>query len=314
MNSQYRIGIDVGGTNTVVGLIDGTNTVVSHLSRATEDGDNGRVLMAVISEMIDDLLNEKGLSNHDLVAIGAGFPGKVNTRDGIVERLTNLDIVDLPFAAILQQTYNVPVTLVNDADAAAYGEYLLSGKKWQSFVMITLGTGVGSGIVYNGEPFRGVENRSPELGHMVIDMKGRLCKCGKRGCLERYASATALIEAYETKFNYLDSVTEKKAKCSKDSQVDAKMIFDAYHSGEAEAVAVVDDYIEHLAAGIVNVYNLYFPDCICLGGGIARQGQVLIDLLQDALAVKSVIGNEKAVNIVTASSVDAAALVGAANY
>ncbi|MFV0504957.1 MAG: ROK family protein [Lachnospirales bacterium] len=308
--NKYYIGIDVGGTTTSIGLINHKSEIIDKIQILTKNGENGHILVKSITEVIDALLDRNQKTIHDIIRIGTGFPGKISPKEGIVIKPNNLDISQLPFTDMLEKVYNIPATLCNDAVAAVCGEYLKD--KNNHFAMITLGTGVGSGVVSNGKLFINKNGRSPELGHMVINAEGRLCRCGKRGCFESYASATAIINYAKVAIHQgMQTQILEKADGIIDS-INAKMVFDAADNNDAVANKLVQDYIRNLAIGIMNVSDLYFPNKICLSGGIAKQGNALIKRLMPELQKKEIIGNRKVPKVYICESIDDVATIGAA--
>ena len=278
---EYCIGVDLGGTSIKVGIVDKRNvkiinsgSIPTKAPRAAED------ISKDIVRLINGLLDECGYSIKDALWIGVATPGIV--KNGTVISAANLGWSNVPFGMLLSRMLGRPVFLANDANAAAYAEAIAGvGKGRSTLAILTLGTGVGGGLVINGKIFDGFNGFAAEIGHMVINAEGRACACGKRGCLEAYCSATALVkESRRIMGLYRDSLMWQM--CDGDvSKLTAKMPFDAKAAGDVAASLVVDDFIENLAVGISNVINIFQPSVVCIGGGISGQGDALMKPLSN---------------------------------
>ncbi len=275
------IGIDLGGTNIKGGITDGDRVLIKDEIK-TEKEQGAEKVIDNIAEIIRIMLEKSGLSLSDISAIGAGLPGMIDSAGGTVLYSNNLRWVKVDFVRGLQSRLksHVPVFISNDANVAALGEAAFgAGKEYSDSVLVTLGTGVGGGVIIGGRIFEGNKGAGAELGHMVIKAKGARCTCGRKGCFEAYSSASALIRQ-----------TKKAMLRHKNSQlwtvcggnvdnVSGKTAFDCYFSDET-AKNVVDNYISYLAEGLCNLANIFRPQAIILGGGISKQGQMLIDLVK----------------------------------
>lgn len=266
---MYTIGIDVGGTNLKAGLIDGAGEIAAVEKRPLR-WVSQEVFAGELVELADALVAKKGLRREDIACIGIGFPGQVDDKRGIVVRTVNIPIENMPIAALMGEKWAVPVRLGNDADCAALGEYHRFPQEGvESLILVTLGTGVGTGLILNGRILRGVNGCAGEGGHMVIVHDGVPCTCGRRGCWERYASASGLIRmTRESMAVHPDSAMWAMAGGDIE-KVEGRTAFDAAMGGDAAAQAVVEQYITYLAEGLVNLINLLQPDVICIGGGVS---------------------------------------------
>lgn len=274
---MFTIGIDLGGTNIVAGLVDDnckiitTATVKTNLPREAE---------AIIDDMVmlcHKVVEQQGITLDEVEYVGVGCPGTCNVETGEVEYANNLGFSHLPLGTMMQEKLNKPVYIDNDANAAALGEAMAGAtRNAQKSVCITLGTGVGSGIVLDGKIYGGSNYAGGELGHTVIAMDGEPCTCGRRGCWECYSSATALMrQTRKAMEQNPDSLMWKL--CDGDiANVDGRIPFEAAKQGDAAGQAVVDRYVEYLACGLVNVINIFQPDVVCVGGGVCRQGENLL--------------------------------------
>ena len=274
-----NIGIDLGGTNIAAAFVD-KDGVITKRASIPANADIGGA-----KAVIDGLMNVCGIllegTDEPPSSIGIGVPGTVNDEAGEVVFTPNLPLYNIDVTSGLKEKYGCPVYLGNDANCAALGETVTGGAKGaKDVVLVTLGTGIGGGIVLNGRLHTGISGAASELGHMVILTGGRLCGCGRHGCWERYASASGLIM---TAIEYMKAdmgsmlwilcggVTEK---------IDGEAVFDAFRAGDNTAKITVERYIEHLTAGIVNIINILEPEMICLGGGISNAWDCLSEPLQ----------------------------------
>lgn len=290
---MYNLGIDLGGTNIAAGVVDGdynivsTATVKTNLPRKAEDIVNDMVNVAF------EAIKNANLTLSDIDAFGIGTPGSVNPNTGVVSFSNNLQFYDLPICEMLKEKTGKTFFIENDANAAAYGEYIAgAGKGTKNFIAITLGTGVGGGIIIDGKLYSGSNFAGAELGHTVIQMNGQACTCGRLGCFEAYASATALIrQTKQAMIRYPDSLMWKL--CENDiNKVNGRTSFDAMRLGDDAGKRVVDDYIGYLSIGISNIINVFQPEIICIGGGVSKEGETLTNPLK-----KIVCGENYARNI-----------------
>lgn len=275
---MYTIGIDLGGTNIAVGLCDERlnmiekESVPTHAERAPEDIVRD---MAAVSE---SLINKHGLSPSDISYVGIVVPGSVNKELGEIDYTPNVPFKKFPLVDCFKGFLPVSkVYIENDANAAALGEAIAgAGRGVKSLVMITLGTGVGGGVVIDGRIFSGCLNsHGAELGHTVIMKGGRRCGCGREGCFEAYASATALKNMTAERIAELRASGIYSTMLNTDKAT-ARTAFDAAKGGDAEAQRLVDEYIEYLAVGVTNMINIFQPEMLLIGGGISGEGDNLI--------------------------------------
>lgn len=275
---MYRIGIDLGGTNIKIGVVNGENKIVARTSIPTLAERPYQQVLEDMGLATLHLLEENGISLERCDSVGVGCPGIADAEKGIVIYSNNIAWTDVPVAEELQKYLKVkiPVHISNDANCAALGEVMAGAAKgFQNAVMITLGTGVGSGIVIDGKIFEGGHFGGAEFGHTVIVSDGELCSCGRKGCFEAYASATALIR--ETKrAAQADTSSMLWQICEGNlDKIDGRMAFEAMKQGDVSATVVVENYIKYLSIGITNLVNIFRPNVVLLGGGVCKQGEVL---------------------------------------
>ena len=308
---KYYLGIDLGGTFIKGGIVDDQGVIILRDKVPTQSEKGGSGVVANIVALCKNLMNKANLSSSDLVGVGIGVPGMIDSEKGEVIYSNNLGWNNFSIASMVSECLSLPVKIANDANVAALGETKFGcGSAYSNSVMITLGTGVGSGIVIDGQLFEGNRSAGAEIGHTVIVADGEQCTCGRRGCLEAYASASALIR--DTKRVMEKHPQSKLWEASSLDAVTGKTAFDYYDKDEY-AKAVVDHYIEKLGTGIVNVANAMRPEIIILGGGVCSEGERLINPLQQILNQNVFAGDKgPAVKILTAKLENDAGLLGAA--
>ncbi len=274
---MYRIGVDLGGTNIAVGVISEDLKIVGRGVKKTNCPRPAEEIFDDIAAAVQIAILDAGITINDVVSVGVGTPGTVNKENGYIEFANNLDFKQVPAKEMLEKRIGKPVYLDNDANCAALGEAVAGvGKGSKNFVAVTLGTGVGSGIIIDGKIVNGNNYAGGEMGHMVICVDGERCNCGRRGCWEQYSSATALIrQTIDAMKRNQDSVMWEIAENDME-KVNGRTAFDAMRAGDAAGKEVVDNYIYYLAAGITNIVNALQPEFICLGGGVANEKENLL--------------------------------------
>lgn len=311
---MYRIGVDLGGTNIATGVVNEKNEIIGRGKVKTRAPRPAEAIFDSIKEAVDMAIINAGISYSDVTSIGIGTPGSVNQDTGAIEFSNNLQFRNVPAKQMLEELFKKPVYLENDANAAALGEAVAGcGNGVASFVAITLGTGVGSGIVLDGKVYRGSNFCGGEMGHTVICVDGIPCNCGRKGCWEKYASATALVsQAVEAMQGNKGSLLWQT--CDGDlNKVDGRSIFEAYDMGDATAKAVVDKYLYYVSVGLSNVINALQPDVVCIGGGISGQGEKILQPIRDMVkAERYSVYAEKQSAIVPAELGNDAGIIGAA--
>lgn len=274
---MYRIGVDLGGTNISVGVVDEDFNIMGRGKTKTNSPRPAEEIFEDIAKCISMAADDAGISLDDVNVIGVGTPGSVNDETGYIDYSNNLRFDKVPAKQMLEELTGKPCFFANDASCAALGElYAGAGKGCKNLIAITLGTGVGSGIVIDGKVFRGANSAGGEIGHTVINVNGAECTCGRKGCWESYASATALIA--QTKQAMKENPESKMWNCAGNDieSVNGRTAFDAMRMGDEAAKAVVDKYIYYVAVGIINVINVFQPDVLCVGGGICNEGETLL--------------------------------------
>lgn len=273
---MYNIGIDLGGTNIKVGLVDENFNIVAKTSVKTNLPRPAEEICASIVEAVWTVLGEAKVTIVEVNSIGIGTPGVANRDSGTVLYSCNLGFRNTDLRALLKKQLDKPIYVENDANAAAFGEVLAgAGKGYRNVVVVTLGTGVGGGIIIDGKIYTGFNFCGGELGHTVIEFGGRQCSCGRRGCFEAYSSATALINmTKESMEQHKDSKMWEIAGGSLDN-VDGKTAFDGMRADDSAAKDVIRTYIDYLGCGLTNIVNTFQPEMLLIGGGICKEGENL---------------------------------------
>ena len=300
----YAIGIDLGGTAIKFGICNHTGEIVQEFQRPTQAGSPPGVILTDLAGAAQHALDYAEQKHLSIKAIGLGTPGAVEVATGYLKGSTpNLPAwKNVPIRDELTGRLSLPVFVDNDANLMAYGEYRLgAGQNVPNVVCVTLGTGIGGGIIVGGQLFRGANDAGSEIGHMSICYNGRPCPCGGIGCWERYASATAMIKRY----NELNPKQPVRSTIT---------IFERFHAGEAFALTVVEEEIEYVAVGIANVINIFNPQRIIIGGGVSEAGDWFIDRISQVARQRAMPVAAKEVQIVRASLGNQAGWLGAAMF
>ncbi len=277
---MYTIGIDLGGTNIKAGVVDGGYHIVGTAKCKTALPRSADAIVDDMARMAREAAADAGIRMDEVAYIGIGSPGTCNGDTGIVEYANNLRFENVPLRQMMHERLGLDIYIENDANAAALGEALAGAAKGaQSCVCITLGTGVGGGIIIDGKIYGGFNFAGAELGHIVINVDGELCTCGRHGCWEAYASATALIrQTRQAMVAHSESAMWRIAGTL--DQVDGRTAFDAMRAGDAVGRKVVERYIQYIACGLINVINIFQPEVLCIGGGICKEGDTLLKPLE----------------------------------
>lgn len=274
---MYRIGVDLGGTNIAVGVINDDLKIIGRGKVKTKAPRPAEEIFDDIAVAVKMAVNDAGVTMDDVASVGVGTPGSVNKNNGYIEFSNNLEFNQVPAKEMLEARIGKPVYLENDANCAALGEAIAGvGKGVGNFVAVTLGTGVGSGIIVNGKIVSGVNFTGGEMGHTVIMVNGKQCNCGRKGCWEQYASATALIS--QTKEAMLENKDSKMWELCNGSVENAsgRTAFDAMRLGDKAAEKVVENYIYYVSVGVTNIINTFQPEFVCIGGGVSHEGETLL--------------------------------------
>lgn len=313
---MYYLGIDLGGTNIVAGVVNKDYKIIAKAECKTAVPRPQQSVCESMAEMAKKAVAKAKLTMEDIKSVGIGAPGAVNPKTGIIEYSANLFFHNWEVVKMMEELLGKPVSIENDANAAAFGEFLAGAAKGtKNAIAITLGTGVGAGIVIDGKIYSGSNYAGAEMGHMVIVYNGRECACGRKGCWETYASASGLINstkeailAENPDFSYM--LQTIKGDLNKVSGLTA---FDAMRAGDTAGSAVVEQYINYLGCGIINAINIFQPEILCIGGGISKEGETLLGPLRSLVEQERYTKhNDVQTKIVAAELGNDAGIIGAA--
>ncbi len=358
---NYYLGIDLGGTNMVSGVVDNNFNIIAKSDVQTNCPRYPKLIMDDIFDVSMDCLKKANISIDELDMVGIGAPGTIDKNKGSILYANNLNFHNVPIVEYLQKKFNKKIFIDNDANAAAYGEFINGAAKDTKYaVVITLGTGVGSGVIIDSKIYSGFNFAASELGHTILQLDGRPCTCGRKGCFEAYCSATALIDQTKEYMNkdsktlmwelcngdisnvsgrtafeamkrgdslakelLIDQTKEYMNKDSKTlmwelcngdiSNVSGRTAFEAMKRGDSLAKELVDKYIYYLSNGITNIVNAFEPEILCIGGGVSKEGDFLLNPIRDFVYRKMYVKEgAKFTKIVTAKLGNDAGIIGAA--
>lgn len=306
---NYVIGIDLGGTNLKAGLVDKGGKITHRLSIKTNYNADPQAISNQIFELIDEIIKEARVKKSDIIGVGLGSPGLIDKKGETIIFSPNLPRWrNIPIKLLVTERFNAPCVLENDANAAAWGEkWVGAGKDVSSLVMLTLGTGIGGGIVIGNKLWRGANNVAAEIGHMIIQMDGPKCSCGNNGCIEAYASATAMVRRFK---ELLKSGVSSSLKDSR--EITAKIINDAAFQGDKAALDVIEETGRYLGIALVNVMHILNPEMVVLTGGMIGSGELLMNPIRQVTKQKAFEASYKDTKIVFSQLGNDAGIIGAA--
>ena len=306
---MYRIGIDLGGTNIAVGVVDDRHRIVAEASLPAGAHRPAEQVVADMCRAVELALDKAGLTPADCASIGVGTPGNCDPERGVVVRAYNLNWFEVPVCAMLTAHFGLPARLSNDANCAALAETVAGAAVGcRNMMLITLGTGVGGGIIVDGRIVSGLGGAGGEPGHSLLVLDGEPCTCGRRGCWEVYASATALIrQGREAAAAHPTSLLNRYPELT------GRDVFDAADAGDEAAQAVLERYYVYVAAGITDLVNILSPEMVLIGGGISRQGERLLRPIRRYVAANCFGGESRPQPIIQAAQLgNEAGIIGAA--
>lgn len=311
---MYYIGVDLGGTSIKVGLLNSEYQIIKSASLPTRRERSSAEVLADMAMLCKELMGEQGITEQEVHSIGIGCPGIASPQEGIIIYSSNLNFRNVNVKKEIQKYINLDVYVENDANAATLGEVVCGAAKGKdSVVMVTLGTGVGGGIIINGKIFGGAFFGGGEIGHHVTELEGIECGCGRKGCWEQYASATALIrQAKEAAKTHSESALIRCAKDHTIENINAKVVFDAADEGDKVALEVLDQYFKYVAHGVANMVNILQPEVVVIGGGVSAQKEKLTEPIREYVQGEMYGGLELQTEIKAATLGNDAGIIGAA--
>lgn len=308
MNKELLIGIDLGGTNIKGALLDQDGEIIEKREMATLANAGPEAVSGRIADIINNMTSLADGSGNHVIGVGIGIPGLPDKDRGAVVFAPNLRWRNVSLVDYLRRHINLPIFLENDANLAALGEqWRGAGRGSKHMIMITIGTGIGGGLIINGELYGGANGSAGEIGHMVIDPEGHPCNCGRRGCLETYTSATSMVRRAKEAIDQ-----GRETILAREENLEAKDIFMAAEAGDRIAVEIVNYTAYYLGIGLGNTINMFNPDTIVVGGGVSRAGSLLFDPLREATIKWSLEVPASVVKIVPAELGNDAGTIGAA--
>ena len=309
---QYRIGVDVGGTNIKIALVDFEGKIVYSNTTPTRAELGYEAGVNSIKQAIRDLMTETNASAESIEAIGFGLPGQIDYKEGIVKNLPNIPgWINIPLAKMIEDEFSIPTRLDNDVRCAALGELNFgAGQGCENLICITVGTGIGSGIVLNGKLVRGASNAAGEIGHIKLSIdEGPLCGCGDYGCFEAYASGPAIVTLAK---EYISGGKSAKYKeMASDGIITPYIVAQAALQGDAVSIQIFKQIGKIIGVGLASVVNLLNPEKIIIGGGVADAGEILLEPIRRTITDRAMPIQSSTVKVVPAQLANTAGVIGA---
>lgn len=308
-----RIGIDVGGTNVKIALVDGEGKIIYSNSVPTYAQMGYEYTVNNIKQAIRDLMKETNTDTKEIEGIGFDFPGQVDYKTGVVKLAPNIPgWINVPIAQMIEEEFNIPTRIDNDVRCAALGELKFgAGKGCENFVCITVGTGIGSGLVINGQLVRGAANAAGEIGHIKLQMNGGpICGCGDTGCLEAFASGPSIV-AMAQEYLKGGKSTKFREMAGADGEITPYIVAKAAEAGDPVAKRIFEIVGTYIGMGLVSVINLLNPEKVIIGGGVAAAGDLLLDPIRKTIKERAMVVAGNSVEIVPAELGNSAGVIGA---
>lgn len=308
-----RIGIDVGGTNVKIALVDGEGKIIYSNSVPTYAQMGYEYTVNNIKQAIRDLMKETNTDAKEIEGIGFDFPGQVDYKTGVVKLAPNIPgWINVPIAQMIEEEFNIPTRIDNDVRCAALGELKFgAGKGCENFVCITVGTGIGSGLVINGQLVRGAANAAGEIGHIKLQMNGGpICGCGDTGCLEAFASGPSIV-AMAQEYLKGGKSTKFREMAGADGEITPYIVAKAAEAGDPVAKRIFEIVGTYIGMGLVSVINLLNPEKVIIGGGVAAAGDLLLDPIRKTIKERAMVVAGNSVEIVLAELGNSAGVIGA---
>ena len=309
---MYYIGLDVGGTNIKAGLLDETGAVLYRTKAPTPKTRKSEEIADDMCRLVQTVLTESGIAETAVESIGVGIPGVCSEERGTVIYTPNINFSAFPLRAHMQKTFSLPVHLANDANCAALGEYFCLPQRPRDMILITLGTGIGGGLILDGKLHTGFNGIAGEVGHILLCPGGEPCECGRQGCWESYASVSALIRQTRAFIASHPESSFAKSVGNDLSDLSGKTAFDFAKAGDKDAQNIVDTWIGYVAEGLIDIINIFQPELLLIGGAISGEGDALLAPLSGIVEDKMYKSYGPGTKIAAASKGNDAGLIGAA--
>lgn len=296
---KYSIGVDIGGTKVAIAIVNQAGTIEAQTVIPTDLSISPEAMINVIAEEVQQIIKYAAIPENEILGMGIGAPGPLDSKQGIITCPPNLkEWVDIPVVGLLQQSFTIPITLENDANAAALAEkWVGAGKKSENFIYMTISTGIGAGIIADGKLLKGLEGNAGEIGHTVIDPSFGKCSCGQYGCLESIASGTAIA---------------KRGSEMMDKDLSTKEVFDLYTEGNVKITDYIESVFRVLGVACVTAINTFDPEKIIIGGGVSKVGDPLFQSIQAYISQYALNPTGRNVKVVPAQLEQNAGVIGAA--
>ena len=308
---KFRIGVDVGGTNIKIALV-GINGEISYSNSIPTRAEMGyEYTISAMKQAIHDLIETTQTDKNDIEGIGFGFPGQIDYKNGIVRNAPNIPgWVEVPIAETMEKEFGIPTRVDNDGRCAALGELNFgAGKGCENLICITVGTGIGSGLIVNGKLVRGASNAAGEIGHIKLELEGGpLCGCGDYGCLEAFASGPAIVAMAE---EYIKGGKSTKYRELSNGEITPYIVSEAAKQGDAVAKRIFTILGEYIGTGLASVVNLLNPEKIIIGGGVADAGEILLNPIKETIVKRAMSISGSTVQVVPAQLGNTAGVIGA---
>ena len=309
---MYYIGIDLGGTTIKGGIVAEDGKIIRSISTPTFPEREGSQIIKSMAQVAIDLIEEEGLDFNSIHSIGIGSPGLIDSKNKVIVSSSNINFDNINVEKEMKKYINLPIYLENDANCATIAEFVCGSMKgYENGIMITIGTGIGGGVILDNKLAKGTYLGESELGHTIVDYTGgEYCNCGQKGCLEVFSSASSIIK-YAKQLLEQDNNSKILELSDSIDDINAKNVFDAYDLGDSIAIKVIERFNTYLAIGIVNFINIFRPSIICIGGGVSARGEKLTKPIEKKKK-KMIYGNEFKTKIVPAILGNDAGIIGAA--
>ncbi len=277
---MYYIGIDLGGTNIKAGLVDAAGKIIYSTKTPTLAHRPGAEICRSMCQLATEILEKGGIDRKEIHSIGVGVPGACREGDGTILYTASLNFENFPLRQEMEAVLGLPVFLENDANCAALGEAFALSPKPKNMILVTLGTGIGGGILINGALYSGANGVAGEVGHILLERGGQKCSCGRRGCWEAYASVSALIRQTRAAAEAKPEGSLAKHIRTNGGRVSGKTAFSLAKTGDKEAAEIVNTWISYVADGVVDLANIFQPEILLIGGAISQEGDALMNPLR----------------------------------